>query len=121
MFKSTEDTCPVHVEDGGEVVGVPVKEILGRVPGGELVTQLQHLLDGLGPHQLAQPGHGVTCHVSRVTRLHLVAGKTARMSRVAMNLSPPTSRITVLLSLASAASLLLTPGTWRRDILTRDT
>ena len=67
MFKSTEDTCPVHVEDGGEVVGVPVKEILGRVPGGELVTQLQHLLDGLGPHQLAQPGHGVTRHVSRVT------------------------------------------------------
>ena len=63
----------------------------------------------------------VTCHVSRVTRLHLVAGKTARMSRVAMNLSPPTSRITVLLSLASAASLLLTPGTWRRDIVTRDT
>ena len=121
MSKSTEDTCPVHVEDGGEVVGVPVKEILGRVPGGELVTQLQHLLDGLGPHQLAQPGHGVTCDVSRVTRLHLVAGKTARMSRVAMNLSPPTSRITVLLSLASAASLLLTPGTWRRDIVTRDT
>ena len=47
----------------------------------------------------------------------LVAGKTVSVSLAAVNLSPPTSRMTVLLILASSASRCLAPSTWRLSMM----
>ena len=46
----------IHVEDGGEVLGVPVEEVLGRLAGEELLAVAQDLLHGSRSDQLAQPG-----------------------------------------------------------------
>ena len=46
----------IHVEDGGEVLGVPVEEVLGRLAGEELLAVAEDLLHGSGSDQLAQPG-----------------------------------------------------------------
>ena len=45
---------PVHVENGGEIVRVPVKEIFRRVSRSELIAQGENLVDGLSSHQLAK-------------------------------------------------------------------
>ena len=46
----------IHVEDGGEVLGVPVEEVLGRLAGEELLAVAQDLLHRSRSDQLAQPG-----------------------------------------------------------------
>ena len=56
--RGVKSSSSVHVEYGGEVVRVPVKEVLRRITRGELVTRLQDLLHRLRSHQLAQPGGG---------------------------------------------------------------
>ena len=45
---------PVHVENGGKVVRVPVKEIFRRVPRSELIAQGEDLVNGLSSHQLTK-------------------------------------------------------------------
>ena len=67
---------PVHVEDGGEVLRVLVKEVLRDLARHELLAELQHLViiivvirlllllllkhlvHTVRPHELAQPGGG---------------------------------------------------------------
>ena len=46
----------IHVEDSGEVLGVPVEEVLGRLAGEELLAVAQDLLHRSRSDQLAQPG-----------------------------------------------------------------
>ena len=46
---------PVHVEDCGEVVRVPVKEIFWSVAGSELIAEGEDLVNGFSSHQLTKP------------------------------------------------------------------
>ena len=89
---------PVHVEDSGEIVGVPIKEIFWSFSRSELFTEGEDLVNGFSSHQLTKP-RIKSFKIKWMFKLmlsvpDLVAGNTVRVSLAAMNLSPPTSRMT---------------------------
>ena len=45
---------PVHVEDGGEIVRIPIKEILWSISRSELIAEGEDLVDGFSSHQLTK-------------------------------------------------------------------
>ena len=103
--------CPVEVEDGGEIVRVSVEEELRRLPRGELIAQREDRPHTPRSHQFSQPSESraeseIECHSN------LVAGNFPSNSLSQRNLSPPTSRMTILLLLSELASLLLEFERW---------
>ena len=111
-----EPPSPVEVEDGGEVVRVSVEEELRVLPRRELIAELQDGPHTSRSHQFAQPGEREESSVSTRRQVdchaNLVPGKPPSNSLSQRNLSPPTSRMTILFLLSEVAALLLGLGRW---------